>query len=114
MINDETQNIIDGFNDISKNAGIVSFKIKYAAIPSNREIHKDFTEFAFNEANNNYLNAINLLLKYKKIFDWFEVFEQRISQIEYNMEGLRDHVINNGEEENNKKENKDSGKPKTF
>lgn len=109
----EAKEIIDALNDVSKNAGTISFKVKYTAIPSNQKAHADFATFAFEEANNNYLNAINLLLKYKKIFDWFEVFESRLDEVESKMEGLRDFVITESKPQEEQKEEKSRG-PKLF
>jgi hypothetical protein len=106
-----TKEIIDCFNEVSKNAGVVSFKVKYTAIPSNRKVHEQFAKFAFEEANNNYLNAINVLLKYKQIFDWFEMFEARLNEVESKMDGLRDFVI---AETAPKEEVKEKKKPKLY
>jgi len=120
-MNDETQEVIDAFNNISKEVGTVAFKVKYTAIPSNREIHKNFSKFCFEEANNNYLSGINLLLKYSKIFDWLDRIEERLTQVESNMDLLRNWVIGevkNGKKENNeddsKEEGRESSRPKTF
>ena len=113
-INDETQELINDLNEHSKNAGTVVFKVKYTAIPSNREIHKAFAKFCFEEANNNYLNGISKLLIYKSIFEVFERFEDRLSKAEYNLEQLRDFILSkeNENEDNGKKES--SEKTKTF
>lgn len=116
---DEAQELINNFNEVSKNAGTVAFKIKYTAIPSNRKIHKDFAEFCFEEANNNYLSGLNILLKYSKIFDWLDRIEERLTQTETNMNLLRDYVLqsikeeNKNEKEDDKKSN-ERRKPKTF
>lgn len=111
MTEKTTKEIIDNFNEISKNAGVLSFKVKYTAIPSNQKVHEDFARFAFEEANNNYLNAINLLMKYKSVFDWFEVFENRITEVELKMDGLRDYVVEATQQKEDKP--KDKG-PKLF
>lgn len=101
-MNDETQEFIDAMNEHSKNIGTVAFHIKYAAIPGNREIHKQFADFCYKHANNNYLNGISILLKYKTIFDWLERIEDRIYEVETKTEGLRDLIMQKPKEEKNK------------
>ena len=92
-MNDEVKELIDGFNSISKNAGVVSFKVKYTATPGNREIHKEFAEFCFDFSNNNYLEGISKLMDNKKFSDRFERNEDRLSVVEMKLEGLRDLVL---------------------
>ena len=77
--------LITNLNEVSRNAGVVGFKIKYTAIPSNKKTHEEFVKFAFDEANNNYLTAINVLLKYKDIF-------RTLDRLESDMGELRDKM----------------------
>jgi hypothetical protein len=100
----EKKEITNNFNDVSKNPGSIFFKIKYTAIPSNEKVHQEFTKFAYDEANNNYLSAINLLLKYKQIFSWFENFELRLTETESKMDYLRDILLQKSEEVKQTKE----------
>lgn len=116
---DETQEVIDSLNEMSRNAGSVSFNVRYSAIPGNRKVHKQFVEFAANEANNNYISAINLLMKYRTIFEWLDRINERLDDLEFKEEGLRDLVLQiaedsvdkETEEEVRSHENK---MPKTF
>jgi hypothetical protein len=57
------------FSDISRNAGKVVFRITYTATPGNIEIDKQFQEFCFKHANNEYLVGLQLLLKAFKHYD---------------------------------------------
>jgi len=69
-------------NEMSKNAGTITFPVKYTATDGNRNIHKEFVRFAFDTSNNEYLMAIGKLLEYKKIFDKLFEMESRVLALE--------------------------------
>lgn len=107
--------LITNLNDVSNNAGVVGFKIKYAAIPSNKKTHEEFVKFAFDEANNNYLTAINILLKYKDIFRTLDRLENEMSEVKDRMELLKEFVLVNSQiVKEEVKEEKGPKRPKTF
>lgn len=69
-------------NEMSKNAGTITFPIKYTSTESNRKIHQEFIQFAFDTSNNEYLMAIGKLLEYRKIFDKLFELETRVLALE--------------------------------
>jgi hypothetical protein len=69
-------------NELSKNAGSVSFSVGYTATEGNISIHEAFQRFAFESANNEYLMAIGKLLEYKDIFEYLLDLNQRVSVVE--------------------------------
>lgn len=69
-------------NELSKNAGSVSFSVGYTATEGNISIHEAFQRFAFENANNEYLMAIGKLLEYKDIFEYLLDLNQRVSVVE--------------------------------
>jgi len=80
-------------------------------IPGNIKVHEDFKQFAFDEANNNYLEGLKLLLTYKKVFDMVMYYNDRMDEFDVKLAGLRDMILRDRDEEDKQE---DSGKPKTF
>lgn len=119
-MDDDAQKIIDGFNEHSRNAGRMTLFVTYTAIPSNREIVKDFAEYAYNEANNNYLSAIKQLMDNKRFTDHIIELEQRVYEVETKMDMLRDYAlktmekINDGIQKESEEGNNGSKGPKFF
>lgn len=77
------------FSDICRNSGKVSFKVTYTATEGNILVDKEFQEFCFKNANNEYLSGISLLLasykhyeELKGITDYLEELDSRITIIE--------------------------------
>jgi hypothetical protein len=89
-------------SSFSRGAGIVGFSIKYSATEGNLKIHEAFQKFAFDEANNEYLVAIDKLLNNAKFIDYFRVLDERITRLE------------NKEDVVEEKEEKADDMPKTF
>ena len=90
-------------NEMSKNAGTITFPVKYTATDGNRTIHKEFVRFAFDTSNNEYLMAIGKLLEYKKMFDKLFELESRILVLETKMYSKPEE-----------KEEEENRLPKTF
>ena len=86
---------------ISKNVGTVGFMIKYSATPGNLKIHEGFQRYAFDEANNEYLVAIDKLLQNAKFIDYFRVLDERITILE-NKEQLKEEPVKQEEYEGEK------------
>jgi len=79
------QTMIDLAKDlskISKNAGTVGFTIRYSATSGNLKVHEAFQKYAFEEANNEYLLAIDKLLKNAEFIDYFKVLDERVTRLE--------------------------------
>lgn len=69
-------------NTVTRNTGTVIFPIKYTATDGNQKIHKEFIEYTFNDANNEYMVAIGKLLEYKKVHDRIALLEAQMRSLE--------------------------------
>lgn len=88
MAEDRTE-VAKYFSDICRNSGKVSFKVTYTATEGNILVDKEFQEFCFKYANNEYLSGISLLLntykhyeELKNITEYLEELDGRLSIIE--------------------------------
>lgn len=86
--------IAQSFSDISRNSGRTAFKVTYTATEGNLEIDKEFQEFCFKYANNEYLQGIKLLLQYFKHYkelyalnDYVAVIDARLTDVEDKLSG---------------------------
>lgn len=69
-------------NDLSRKVGTVAFQIKYSSTDGNKDIHKRFLEYAFKNANNEYLVAIGKLLDLEDFDKRFSELEDRLAAME--------------------------------
>lgn len=74
------------FSTMSRDVGTVGFMVKYSATEGNIKIHEDFQKYAFENANNEYLMAIDKLMQNAKFIDYFRVLDERITRLENGMQ----------------------------
>lgn len=81
--------IAKSFSEISRNAPKTTFKITYTATDGNVIIDKEFQEFCFKYANNEYLQGIAVLLHswkhYKELGalnEYVSILDSRITKLE--------------------------------
>ncbi|HEY9702087.1 MAG TPA: hypothetical protein V6C58_06560 [Allocoleopsis sp.] len=86
-------NIMDvakNFSEVSKNAGRYKFLITFTATEGNIKILQKFQKYAFDNANNEYLVAINKLLDYAEIMEYFKSIEHRVALLESELDVLKE------------------------
>ncbi|MHA1911887.1 MAG: hypothetical protein ACTSYA_09345 [Candidatus Kariarchaeaceae archaeon] len=106
--------ISDSLKDISNKTGSITFNVKYTDTEGNRKIHDLFIAFAKEEANNNYLSALQLLLKYKDIFNWMDRLNLRLDDLEFKTERLKEIVLSSIKEGSEQKEESSEDKGPKF
>ena len=85
--------VAKSFSDISRNSPKTTFKVTYTATEGNIIIDKEFQQFCFDYANNEYLQGITLLLQswrhYKELGalnEYVSIVDARVSKLEEDFE----------------------------
>jgi ADP-glucose pyrophosphorylase len=99
----EVNDVVQELNDISKNVGTMGFSIKYTATPGNMKVHKAFKQYAFDNANNEYLLAIGKLLEYYDLFRFLVALDERVAELEKQMKLMSEVKVEEPKKEDKKK-----------
>ncbi len=92
-------NLAKELSTMSRNAGTVGFTIKYSATKGNIAVHEEFQKYCFDEANNEYLIAIDKLMQNAKFIDYFRGLDERITVLENKEDVPKEDVEEEKEEE---------------
>jgi hypothetical protein len=91
--------VAKSFSEISRNAPRTTFKITYTATDGNVIVDKEFQQFCFDYANNEYLQGIALLLKswrhYRELGalnEYIQAVGSRVEKLEDDVEALKNPV----------------------
>ena len=89
---DDRISVAKAFSEVCRSSGKTMFPISYTVTEGNLKIDKDFQEFCFRNANNEYLQGIALLLNIAKHYEDIKGLEEYMSQIDNRLSLIEDKL----------------------
>jgi hypothetical protein len=104
--------VAKAFSEVCRSSGKTMFPVTYTVTEGNLQIDKDFQEFCFKYANNEYLAGISLLLNIAKHYEDIKGLEDYMSQIDGRLMLIEEQL--KGANDGVQKEEVKKDKTKTF